>query len=432
MKKTVIFIVLLILITPISFAKEIKVKELFQVEDQVETPSAETGGTTTYFYAGSKLIASKNGNIKYHYQDRMGSDTDSKSLPFGQEIYSGERFSFTGKELDVSDLHYFGARYYDSNLGKFTSKDPVPGQLAYGYVSNNPMNRVDPSGMAGELLETQEFTLPSNHFTFYGIAEAVIASGQDNYGDLNFLGSGCGGSRTCGLAELFARYSENVAGGPSRYELSAGDVVPLPVPAGSSLDLISVAMHVNSQVMSSRASVTTDVGGATTQSIGGPSRSDVAISATMDLLNGERFYQGRSQERLRVELGRLGFSSEEINVAWNQMDGSFANFGWRPVNVKGLDANGNPRFSGGEPYATAIDTMGWVDYMPADTTIVTHGFLGKLGIAKPDTYYTREVPGGPIFRPRMNLRPAPTSADSSAAFFYWNVNQGNLLDGGSD
>ena len=146
MKKVVIFVILFILIIPICSAKEIGIKELFQVGNKVETPSAETGGTTTYFYAGSKLIASKNGNIKYHYQDRMGSDTDSKSLPFGQEIYSDERFSFTGKELDASDLHYFGARYYDSNLGKFTSVDPIPSEPPYAYVSNNPMNYVDPSG----------------------------------------------------------------------------------------------------------------------------------------------------------------------------------------------------------------------------------------------------------------------------------------------
>ena len=46
MKKIVMLLVLLMLITPFSSAKEIRVKELFQVEDKVETPSAEKGGTT--------------------------------------------------------------------------------------------------------------------------------------------------------------------------------------------------------------------------------------------------------------------------------------------------------------------------------------------------------------------------------------------------
>ena len=58
-----IFIVLLMLITPFSFAKTITVGELFESEkkEEAQEPSSrETSGTTIYFYAGSKLIASKN------------------------------------------------------------------------------------------------------------------------------------------------------------------------------------------------------------------------------------------------------------------------------------------------------------------------------------------------------------------------------------
>ena len=150
MKKTVIFIVLLMLITPFSFAKTITVGELFESEkkEEAQEPSSrETSGTTIYFYAGSKLIASKNTEIKYHQQDRLGSDINSKTLPFGQEIYSENRFSFTGKELD-DELYYFGARYYNPNIGRFTSIDPVPSEPPYQYVSNNPLNLIDPTGMA--------------------------------------------------------------------------------------------------------------------------------------------------------------------------------------------------------------------------------------------------------------------------------------------
>ncbi|MBT3281351.1 MAG: RHS repeat-associated core domain-containing protein [Cryomorphaceae bacterium] len=139
MKSMVIFVVLLILFSNIAFAKDVVIPETF--EDVGD-------GETTYFYAGSKLVASKNDDeVTYHYQNRLGSDVDSKSLPFGQLLKEGERFSFTGKELD-SDLYYFNARYYDSNLGRFTSVDPVPSEPAYQYVGNNPVNMVDPSGMA--------------------------------------------------------------------------------------------------------------------------------------------------------------------------------------------------------------------------------------------------------------------------------------------
>ena len=167
MKSSVIFVVLLMLSIPFSSAAStVPIKRLFQPKgDGSEIPIAETGSTTTYFYAGSKLIASKNGEIKYHHQDRLGSDIESKTLPFGQEIYSGERFSFTGKELDNSGLYYFNARYYDSNLGKFTSVDPVKDNHAYSYVANNPMNLVDPTGSQQEdLFPIDIETIENNAF----------------------------------------------------------------------------------------------------------------------------------------------------------------------------------------------------------------------------------------------------------------------------
>ncbi len=141
MKSMVIFVVLLILFSNVYAAEDVEIPETF------ETGEKAVSDETTYFYAGSKLLASKDSSgVKYHYQDRLGSDVDSKSLPFGQSLKVGERFSFTGKELD-EDLYYFNARYYDSSLGRFTSVDPVRDNLPYAYVSNDPINRVDPTGM---------------------------------------------------------------------------------------------------------------------------------------------------------------------------------------------------------------------------------------------------------------------------------------------
>jgi len=64
--------------------------------------------------------------------------------------------AFTGKERDAeSGLDYFGARYYGSALGRFTSPDPgnvgsdprdPQSWNAYAYTGNNPLNRVDPNG----------------------------------------------------------------------------------------------------------------------------------------------------------------------------------------------------------------------------------------------------------------------------------------------
>ncbi len=140
MKGVVIFVVLLFISMPVSMAKEISIPSLFEVERKAAVQDSSKG---VYYYAGNKLIAVDD---EYQYESRMGSNINSKSLPFGQPITINNRFSFTGKELD-EDLYYFNARYYDSELGKFTSVDPVKDNHAYSYVSNNPMNLVDPTGM---------------------------------------------------------------------------------------------------------------------------------------------------------------------------------------------------------------------------------------------------------------------------------------------
>ncbi|WP_263409587.1 RHS repeat-associated core domain-containing protein [Terriglobus tenax] len=68
---------------------------------------------------------------------------------------------FTGKERDAeSGLDYFGARYYGSTMGRFSSPDPGwflsadlenPQTLnQYAYVLNNPLGLVDPDGLDGE------------------------------------------------------------------------------------------------------------------------------------------------------------------------------------------------------------------------------------------------------------------------------------------
>lgn len=57
---------------------------------------------------------------------------------------------YSGKESDAYyGLHYYGARYYASWLGRWINPDPTgarDGLNLYGFCANNPISRVDPDG----------------------------------------------------------------------------------------------------------------------------------------------------------------------------------------------------------------------------------------------------------------------------------------------
>src|SRR5205085_12465788 len=67
------------------------------------------------------------------------------------------RQKFTAYEHDAeTNLEFAHARYYSSSCGRFTSPDPFSGSMKltdpqslnrYSYVSNNPANSIDPSGL---------------------------------------------------------------------------------------------------------------------------------------------------------------------------------------------------------------------------------------------------------------------------------------------
>jgi len=75
---------------------------------------------------------------------------------------SGTRHKFVGKLGHPSDdetgLIYMRARYYDPVTGRFESEDPSGNGINwYVYCSNNPVNKIDPTGLVtlGEVLTTE-------------------------------------------------------------------------------------------------------------------------------------------------------------------------------------------------------------------------------------------------------------------------------------
>jgi RHS repeat-associated protein len=67
---------------------------------------------------------------------------------------------YAGQLLDPSGLYYMRARWYDPATGRFLTRDPAvvevarPNSLnAFQYASENPLRRMDPTGLASELVE---------------------------------------------------------------------------------------------------------------------------------------------------------------------------------------------------------------------------------------------------------------------------------------
>ncbi|MFD2884655.1 RHS repeat-associated core domain-containing protein [Pseudomonas lini] len=68
---------------------------------------------------------------------------------------------YSGKEMDVSGLYYYGARYYAPWLQRWVSADPagdVDGLNLYGFVGNNPLSYVDPDGSQKEKREIVDYS----------------------------------------------------------------------------------------------------------------------------------------------------------------------------------------------------------------------------------------------------------------------------------
>ena len=128
-------------------------------------------GTATYIYGPTGRLAKRtiiNGepNTFYYHADRLGSTRlvtdESKNVvtavtyhPFG-DFYSEEgweNYLFTGKKIDSTGFYYYGARYYDPDLGRFITRDSLWGTPAnpqalnrYTYCTNNPLRYIDPDG----------------------------------------------------------------------------------------------------------------------------------------------------------------------------------------------------------------------------------------------------------------------------------------------
>lgn len=144
--------------------------------DDVLLDDSSASGITKYQNGpgiDNKLSVKQGSVTNYFIADHLGSTnalTDSTGTITASQNYNSfgngmnpafpTRYQFTDRELDPTiGLQFSRARFYDPNLGRFISEDPIGfagGDVnLYGYVWNSPLNWTDPMGL-------DPFKLPSH------------------------------------------------------------------------------------------------------------------------------------------------------------------------------------------------------------------------------------------------------------------------------
>lgn len=139
-------------------------------ELHVITLPAGVGRVTCLHWVTGKPPGIEADQLRYTQEDHLGSsllelDQQARMIshegyyPFGATAWMAARslievdykfIRYSGKEMDVSGLYSYGARYYAPWLQRWTSADPIDadGLNLYAFVGNNPLRYVDPSGGA--------------------------------------------------------------------------------------------------------------------------------------------------------------------------------------------------------------------------------------------------------------------------------------------
>ncbi|MFG6207334.1 RHS repeat-associated core domain-containing protein [Pseudomonas retamae] len=144
--------------------------------------------------------------LRYSLEDHLGScvielDQQARLIsqegyyPFGETAWMAARSAlevsyrfvrYSGKEMDISGLYYYGARYYAPWVQRWVSADPagdVDGLNLYGFVGNNPLRYFDVQGQ--QRTPSELLTVTKDYETLLGAVERRLDKSIYQLGHLN-------------------------------------------------------------------------------------------------------------------------------------------------------------------------------------------------------------------------------------------------------
>ena len=125
------------------------IDEVFTRTDSTGTANLLTDGLNSTIH----LSSSSGSSLAQYTYDPFGNTTVTSGSSANESQYAG-------RENDGTGLYFNRARYYNPQLGRFISEDPLGfsgGDVnLYAYTGNSPTNFVDPSGKSNSLIHLAE------------------------------------------------------------------------------------------------------------------------------------------------------------------------------------------------------------------------------------------------------------------------------------
>ena len=140
----------------------------YLLDDEGAGPTTTRSNVEATIQASAKSNVSSGDSVKLYYyiNDHLGTPQrlvgenhqtvwEAEYSAFGQANISVElvkqNHRFPGQYFDQeSELHYNWHRYYEPELGRYVTSDPIGldgGLNTFGYVSGNPLKYADPLGL---------------------------------------------------------------------------------------------------------------------------------------------------------------------------------------------------------------------------------------------------------------------------------------------